>query len=268
MKKFILFLSLFFSLTNSSFSNDENKIKKFLLTNPSQISFKTADKFLPKPYSKITDFKWIGTSGEYDSLTSNFVDIGLGKAQYSILKNKKTGRYLYGMMLAEPKSCDSFVEIIRDAYGQDFYYKTLDNVTVFGKKGKQVEGTIDIKNWRVELSCYEEGADEKDGVFLATITLGEKGQIKKVSERKKIQCTMDDGNQIFYQIDESLKLLLSGGDSSWGEALIFNDDMIVVSGKIKISINRKSGKIIITSKTDSSVQLHGYCEKQNSEKKF
>lgn len=272
MKKFYLFLLLLLFSKNSFSEDSKNEIRKFLFTNPAQVDFKSANKFLPKPFSKKLDRPWVGgKEGKYDALQSNFVEINSGRAQYNILKSKIDGHYLYGMQFSEPKDCESFIEIVRDSYGKDFVFNITDNVTVFGKKGKQVEGSIDIQNWRVGLSCYEEESEEGNffDFFSATITLGGKKYINQIPARQKIDCSMENGNQIVYQIDNAQKLLLSINNISWGESTIFNDDFIEVDGaELKIKIDRKSGKLTITSQENSGIRIFGSCEKRGAEKKF
>ena len=80
---------------------------------------------------------------------------------------------------------------------------------------------------------------------------------------------MENGNQIVYQIDNAQKSLLSINNISWGESTIFNDDFIEVEGtKLKIKIDRKSGKLTITSQKNNSIRIFGSCEKRGAEKKF
>ena len=80
---------------------------------------------------------------------------------------------------------------------------------------------------------------------------------------------MENGNQIVYQIDNAQKSLLSINNISWGESTIFNDDFIEVEGtKLKIKIDRKSGKLTITSQENNSIRIFGSCEKRGAEKKF
>ena len=270
MKKFCLFLLLLLFSKNSFAEDNKNEIRKFLFTNPAQVDFKSANKFLPKPFFKKSDWTWVGgKEDKYDALQSNFVDINSGKAQYNILKSKIDGHYLYGMLVSEPKDCESFIEIVRDSYGKDFVFNITDNVTLFGKKGKQVEGSIDIQNWRAGLYCYEEESEGNFDIFSATITLGGKKYVNQIPARQKIDCSMENGNQIVYQIDNAQKSLLSINNISWGESTIFNDDFIEVEGtKLKIKIDRKSGKLTITSQENNSIRIFGSCEKRGAEKKF
>ena len=63
--------------------------------------------------------------------------------------------------------------------------------------------------------------------------------------------------------------LLSINNISWVESTIFNDDFIEVEGtKLKIKIDRKSGKLTITSQKNNSIRIFGSCEKRGAEKKF
>ena len=267
MKKIIQFLLLLL-LSEPSFAEEgKSEIKKFLYTDPSQINFNNASKLLPKPFEEVHDFTWAGVSGDdkYEALLSKEIEFEPAKVRYSILKSNKNGHYLYGMAFLEPQNCESFFEIIKHSYGKEFTHNITDNVTVFGKKGKEIEGTINIKNWRAGLYCYEEEGD----FFLGLITLGQKKYIKQIQPRQEIDCTMENGNQVVYQIDNTSKSLLGINNVSWGNSKIFNDDFIVIDGnKINIKIDRKSGRITITSQEDKSIQIFGSCEKRKTEQKF
>ncbi len=287
-----------------SLNTDPSKIiKKFLYTNPAKINFQNASKYLPiypNSYSSnsfqendfdgsdienaltierlttLTPLKmdfhsrrsslnlssnYFSNQNEYNKYIERYTfrksdSSYRNDVTYKILQNKKDSWFLY-MLIYDIESCETFIKLIKAAYGKDFIY--------YDDKGWGINGSIDIKSWRVQIACKKHEAILKSG---------KREFVPQVSDRQKIECNIPIGSKMInatYQIDNGRKLLL-GYDGSPFKTTKFNDNFIETENNdTKIRIDRQSGIIIIKFKNifgSNPDTSSGLCKAVNHEKKF
>lgn len=263
----------------------EKYINKILNTDPTRFNFSQVALFLPKPYERWNGNKNLIPPIYMDYYSYSITDAAFPSKLYFYKTPKGTINTRLMMDFKDASyGCQNILNQVKNKYGKPVLSYFDSDIIL-----NSAIATFEKPTYRAQYFCMESiNNKNKTHSGLATLTTGNKSEIKALKKRPFIKCegtsTIIDEqkkNTYFFYIDDYNKTLRREDSSAFfGKTVEFNDKKITINDIIvsdtsttSININRITG--LMTMKTmvtfdnrTTEVPFNGTCSPYSESSKF